>query len=253
MTKPTAIIAEDEAPQRAALAAMLRELWPELSILAECGDGLAALEAISEHKPSVVFLDIRMPGIGGLEVARGAPTTTHIVFTTAYDQYAVRAFDEGAIDYILKPVTRERLAQSLKRVQARLEAGTPPDVSALISALHSQLGASSSRSSLKWVTAGQGDAIKMFAIDDVLFFQAQDKYTRVVTATDEAHIRTPLKELLAGLDSDAFWQVHRSCIVRASVIAKVKRDDLGKLQLSIKGRSELLPVSNAFQHRFKTM
>ena len=253
MTKATAIIAEDEAPQRQALAAMLRELWPELNIVGECADGLAAVEAIAEHNPSVAFLDIRMPGISGLDVARAAPAATHVVFTTAYDQYAVRAFDEGAIDYILKPVTRERLAQSVKRIQSRLDAGSPPDYSALLSALQTQFASSPSRGTLKWVTAGQADAIKMFAIDDVLFFQAQDKYTRVVTKTDEAHIRTPLKDLIAGLDSDAFWQVHRSCIVRASAIAKVKRDDLGKLQISLKGHGELLPVSSAFQHRFKTM
>lgn len=251
MTDATAIIAEDEAPQREALAAMLRELWPQLRIIAECADGLSALEAITEQKPSVAFLDIRMPGLSGLEVARSAGAT-HVVFTTAYDQYAVRAFDEGAIDYLLKPVTRERLAQTLERVQARLNAGKAPDLSTLLNALQGQLGGTA-RGSLKWITAGQGDAIKMFAIDDVLFFQAQDKYTRVVTATDEAHIRTPLKELLAGLDSDVFWQIHRSCIVRAAAIAKVQRDDLGKLHLSIKGRSELLPISSAFQHRFKTM
>lgn len=251
MTTATAIIAEDEAPQREALATMLRELWPDLRIVAECADGLSALEAISEQRPTVAFLDIRMPGISGLEVARSAGAT-HVVFTTAYDQYAVRAFDEGAIDYLLKPLTRERLAQTLERIQTRLNAGKTADLSALLTALQAQ-AAATPRGSLKWITAGQGDAIKMFAIDDVLFFQAQDKYTRVVTASDEAHIRTPLKDLLAGLDSDVFWQVHRSCIVRAAAIAKVKRDDLGKLHLAVKGRSDLLPISIAFQHRFKTM
>ena len=235
-----------------ALTAMLRELWPDLNIVAECADGLTGLEAIVERKPDVAFLDIRMPGVSGLEVARSAPPGTHIVFTTAYDQYAIRAFDQGALDYILKPVSRERLAQSLKRIQSRLAAGTPPDMAALLNALRAQT-TSTPRGTIKWVTAGQGDAVKMFAIDEILFFQAQDKYTRVVTATDEAHIRTPLKDLLAALDSDAFWQVHRSCIVRAAAIAKIKRDELGKLHLSIKGRSELLPVSSAFQHRFKTM
>lgn len=251
MTAATAIIAEDEAPQREALAAMLRDLWPQLSIVAECADGLTALEAITEQKPSVAFLDIRMPGISGLEVARSAGAT-HVVFTTAYDQYAVRAFDEGAIDYLLKPISRDRLAQTLERVRARLNTGNTPDLTALLTALQVQ-SAVAPRGTLKWVTAGQGDAIKMFAIDDVLFFQAQDKYTRVVTASDEAHIRTSLKEVLAGLDSDVFWQVHRSCIVRAAAIAKVKRDDVGKLTLTIKGRDELLPISSAFQHRFKTM
>jgi DNA-binding LytR/AlgR family response regulator len=253
MTQPTAIIAEDEAPQRTAFVALLHELWPELQIAAECADGLAALEAIAEHKPAIAFLDIRMPGISGLEVARAADPATHIVFTTAYDQYAVRAFDEGAIDYLLKPVTRDRLDQTLKRLKARLQSGAAPDVSALLNALQDRLAASPGRGTLKWITAGQGDAIKMFAIDDVLFFQAQDKYTRVVTAGDEALIRTPLKDLLAGLDSDAFWQVHRSCIVRANAIAQVKRDELGKLSLTVKGRSEPLPVSSAFQHRFKVM
>jgi DNA-binding LytR/AlgR family response regulator len=251
--KPSAIIAEDETPQRTALAAMLRELWPELHIAAECGDGLAALEALAAHKPEIAFLDIRMPGVSGLEVARAAGPATHVVFTTAYDQYAVPAFEQGAVDYLLKPISRERLEQTLKRLKTRLETGAAPDVSALLDALQDRLAAQGARGALKWITAGQGDAIKMFAVDDILFFQAQDKYTRVVTASDEALIRTPLKELISGLDPDAFWQIHRSCIVRAAAIAKVKRDELGKLQLAVKGRDDLLPVSSAFQHRFKTM
>lgn len=250
MSGVTALIAEDEVPQREALIAMLAEAWPELRIVAACGDGLSALEALAAQAPTVAFLDIRMPGVSGLEVARAASGRAHVVFTTAYSEYALKAFDEGAVDYLLKPVSRERLATAVERVKARVAAGTAPDITAALAALPP---GGYARGDLKWITANAGDTVKMFAVDDVLFFQAQDKYTRVVTASDETHIRTPLKELIAGLDAGVFWQVHRSAIVRAAAIGRVKRDVAGRLTLSVKGRNEVLPVSAAFAYRFKGM
>jgi DNA-binding LytR/AlgR family response regulator len=178
---------------------------------------------------------------------------TQVIFTTAYDEYALQAFDQGAIDYLLKPIKRDRLAIALDRVRGRLNSGISSDVSVVIDALQRQFANRQRRDGIKWITANVGNTTKMFPIDEVLFFQAQDKYTRVITATDEAIIRTPLKELVAGLDSDAFWQVHRSVIVRASLIHSARKDDDGKLVLTLKGRTELLPVSSAFQHRFRGM
>jgi DNA-binding LytR/AlgR family response regulator len=251
MSAPTAILAEDELPQRQELRAMLSELWPELNVLAECDDGLSALDAVQRLKPQVLFLDIRMPGVSGLEVARAAGRDCHVIFVTAYEEYALRAFDEGAIDYLQKPVSRERLMRSIERARARIERGSPVDLATLLDQLQGKL--EPRRQAIKWITASIGNTMKMFAIDEVLFFQAQEKYTRVVTAGDEGHIRTPLRELLSALDSETFWQVHRSVIVRVGAIRAVEKQDDGKLHISIRGHSDVLPVSSAFQHRFRGM
>ena len=251
MTPPTAIIAEDELPQRRELRAMLADLWPELNILAECDDGLAALQALEDHQPNVAFLDIRMPGVSGLEVARAAGAQCQVIFITAYEEYALRAFDEGAVDYLQKPVARERLSRAVERTRARLSSGSPVDMAALLDLVQSRLAPTGK--SIKWITASVGNTMKMFSIDEVLFFQAQDKYTRVVTADSEGHIRTPLKELLAALHSESFWQVHRSAIVRVGAIRAVEKSEDGKLRLTIRGHPEILPVSSAFQYRFRGM
>jgi DNA-binding LytR/AlgR family response regulator len=251
MTRPTALIAEDELPQRQELRALLAELWPELDVVAECEDGLAALQALEQHRPQVAFLDIRMPGISGLEVARAAGDHCQVIFVTAYEEYALRAFDEGAVDYLQKPVARDRLRRALERTRARLAAGTQVDMAALIDMVQSRLAPGGK--GIKWITASVGNSMKMFAIDEVLFFQAQDKYTRVVTAESEGHIRTPLKELVAALDSETFWQVHRSVIVRVGAIRTVEKDEDGKLRLTVRGHAEVLPVSSAFQYRFRGM
>lgn len=251
MKTPTALIAEDELPQRQELRALLAELWPELEIVAECADGLAALEMIERHRPDVVFLDIRMPGVSGLEVARAARAPCQVIFTTAYEEYAVRAFDENAVDYLLKPVSRDRLSRAIGRARDRLAGGHQVDLASIVELLQARLGPG--RQGIKWITASVGNSTKMFDIDDVLFFQAQDKYTRVVTADSEGHIRMPLKELLAALDSDTFWQVHRSVIVRVGAIREVQKDQDGKLQLSVRDHADTLPVSSAFQHRFRGM
>jgi DNA-binding LytR/AlgR family response regulator len=252
MTSPTAILAEDELPQRQELRALLGELWPDLAIVAECEDGLAALEALEQHRPQIAFLDIRMPGVSGLEVARAAGTQCQVIFITAFEEYALKAFDEGAVDYLLKPVSRERLSRAIERARTRLTGGSNVDMTALIDMVQARL-AGAGKQGIKWITASVGSAVKMFSIDEVLFFQAQDKYTRVVTADSEGHIRTPLKELLAALDSETFWQVHRSVIVRVGAFRAVEKDVEWKLQLSVRGRADVLPVSSTFQHRFRGM
>jgi len=252
MIHPAALVAEDEAPQRRALCDLLHELWPQLQIVAECEEGLAAIEALHTLRPQIAFLDIRMPGVSGLEVARAASSQAHVVFTTAYDEYAVTAFEEGVVDYLLKPIRRERLAQTVERLKQRIESA-PPGIDTLIDALQGRLAAPAPARTIRWITGSVGRATKMFAIDEVLFFQAQDKYVRVVSATDELQIRMPLRELAAGLDPEVFWQVHRSVIVCARAIRKIEPDGDGRLLLHLKTRPELLPVSNAFQYRFKSM
>lgn len=252
MTRPIAVIAEDETPQRLELRALLAELWPDLNIVAECEDGLAALEALEIHRPQVAFLDIRMPGVSGLEVARAAGTQCQVIFITAYEEYALRAFEEGAVDYLLKPVARERLSRAIERARSRLQSGAYVDMATLIDLVQARLSFAG-KPGIKWITASVGNSVKMFSIDEVLFFQAQDKYTRVVTADGEGHIRTALKELLPALDSQEFWQVHRSVIVRVGAIRAVEKDADGKLLLFVRGREDVLPVSGAFQHRFRGM
>lgn len=248
----TAVIAEDEKPLREALRAMLGIAWPELEVVAECEDGIAAMEAIAAHRPALSFLDIRMPGVSGLDVARAAiAAKSLVVFTTAYDEYAVRAFEAGAVDYLLKPLRPERLAATLARVQARLRV-REDDADARMAALEAQLRPSGARL-IRWISAAVGDSVRMLGLDEVLYFQSQDKYVRVVTADGEAIIRTPLKDLLAGLDPDEFWQVHRGTVVRVSAIDRLRRDELGKSALRLRGREETLPVSAAFLHRFRGM
>ncbi len=175
-----------------------------------------------------------------------------MVFTTAYDDYAIRAFEAGAADYLLKPVQPQRLAQAIERLQARLDEPRSPDLQALVEDLEARLRPQGERL-IRWISASVGDSVRMIGIDEVLYFQAQDKYVRVVTGNDEAIIRTPVKDLLAGLDPDTFWQVHRGVVVRVAAIDRLRKDELGKASLSLRGRSEALPVSAAFLHRFRGM
>jgi len=242
MSRPRALVAEDEVPQRRRLCELLAELWPELEIIAECGDGLAALEAMTGHRPEVAFLDIRMPGLTGLEVARAA-ADTHVVFTTAYENHALDAFEHAAVDYLLKPIRRERLGQSIVRLKQRL-------ADAPATTLSRSFGINAG---MRWITGSAGHVTRVLGINEVLFFAAQDKYVRVVTAEDEVQIRTPLRELLAALDPEAFWQVHRSVIVRAGAIHRIESGIDGRMKLTVKGRTDELPVSQAFQFRFKPM
>lgn len=245
----TALIAEDEAPQRRELRGLLARLWPELMIVAECEDGLAALEALAAHAPDIAFLDIRMPGISGLEVARQIGATTQLVFITAYDEFAVAAFEAGAADYLLKPVRADRLAETIARLRARRPA-PQPGLATLLDTLAAQ---HAPRRAISWITASIGDTVRMIAIDDVLFFQSEEKYTRVATASESAHIRMSLKELVAQLDPETFWQVHRGTIVRVSAIRHARPDEDGRLQLWLTDVPEPLRVSDAFRHRFRAM
>jgi DNA-binding LytR/AlgR family response regulator len=250
----TALIADDEDLPRAELRRMLALAWPALDIVAECEHGPAAVEAIDSLAPTIAFLDIRMPGRSGLDVARAASGRCHIVFTTAYDSHAVAAFEAGAVDYLLKPIAAERLAQTVLRLQERLSSQAEvPVLEPIVQRLAAELQNQGSSQRLRWLSASVGDTIKLFSVDDVLFFQSDEKYTRVVTADDEAHIRKPLKEISDGLDAEVFWQVHRGLIVRANAIARAQRDELGRITLHLKSHPEKLAVSQAWAWRFKPM
>ena len=246
---PTALIAEDEPLLRAQLKARLAEAWPELTVVGEAENGDEALAAIVEHRPDVAFLDIRMPVRSGIDVARELDGMTHVVFVTAYDEYAVAAFDEGAIDYVLKPVSPERIAKVVARVKTRL-ASPPEDLTALLARLAARDG---TRAPLKWIRASLGPTMQMIAVDDILYFQAEDKYTKVVTEVAEALIKKPIKELYEELDVEAFWQIHRGTIVNLRAIAKVERDWRDQPVITLKSRPEKLTVSRTFAHRFKAM
>ncbi|MGN6113226.1 MAG: LytR/AlgR family response regulator transcription factor [Luteimonas sp.] len=252
----TAIVAEDEALLRDALVAMLAEAWPGLEVVATCDDGATALEALAEHQPDVAFLDIRMPGLTGLEVATAAAEAsprTQVVFATAYDQYAIDAFERGAIDYLLKPIAPERLAATVERLQARGQA----DAGAMAELLE-QLGPTLSRRDdarepLTWLTASAGRETRLVLVDDVAYFRASDKYTSVVTAEGEALLRTPIRELLERLDPSVFKQIHRSTIVNLRAVAAVVRDENGRGILRLRNRPETLTVSQPFMTLFRNM
>jgi DNA-binding LytR/AlgR family response regulator len=245
---PTALIAEDEAMLRAQLKARLADAWPELDIVAEAANGDEALALASEHAPDIAFLDIRMPVRSGLDVARELGGSCHVVFVTAYDEYAVAAFDEGAVDYVLKPPAPERIAKVVARLKARL-AQAPLDLTALLAKLAAREGGGP----LKWIRASLGASMRLIAVDDILYFQAGDKYTRVVTRDGEALIRKPIKELHDELDPEAFWQIHRGTIVNLRAVARVDRDWRGEPVILLDGRDEKLAVSRTFAHRFKSM
>jgi DNA-binding LytR/AlgR family response regulator len=251
---PTAIIVEDEAPQRAELLDMLRAQWTDLRVLAQCEDGLAAVEALDQYKPDIAFIDIRIPGINGIEVAKAAGEIckANVVFTTAYDHYAVEAFNQRAIDYLLKPISTQRLDDCILRLKERLASGREANDQSLRE-LRTNTQDTVSTQALKWITTNVGNTIKMLPIDDVLFFQSQDKYTRVVTSEMDTHIRTPLKEIVAGLDPNRFWLIHRNAIVRVDAIDKVQRDDTGKMTVTIRNKPDKLVVSAALHYRFKVM
>ena len=256
MTEFTAIVAEDEALLRQSMVEALLLAWPELQIVAECEDGAGAIDAISEHRPSVAFLDIRMPGLTGLDVAAAAAEAspaTRIVFITAYDQYAVEAFEHGAVDYLLKPLDPERLATTIQRLRVAPTARLDTD---LIEALAARLqagGKFAPNEPLTWITASAGRETRLILVDDVAYFRADHKYTVVVTAEGEALIRKPIRELLEVLDPTVFKQVHRSTIVNLRAVAAIIRDDSGRGSLRLRQREETLPISAPFMALFKHM
>jgi DNA-binding LytR/AlgR family response regulator len=247
---PTAIIAEDEPILREQLEAKLAKLWPDLEIVASVEDGAAALEALEARAPDFMFLDIQMPEVSGVEVARQVGGRSHVVFVTAYDQYAIEAFETGAVDYILKPATDERLAVTVERLKGKA-ASPPANLDAVLAKLAGE--ADTRRGRLQWIKATMGQNLRLIPVADVLFFQSDEKYTRVVTADSEALIKTPIRELLDGLDPAVFWQIHRSTVVNVNAIAGVTRDFRGQAQVKIKGKDESLIVSRVYSHLFKQM
>jgi DNA-binding LytR/AlgR family response regulator len=252
------VIAEDEALLRSALREALHAAWPDLAIVAECEDGAEAVEAIAEHTPDVAFLDIRMPGLTGLDVAAAAAEAspaTQIVFVTAYDQYAIDAFERGAIDYLLKPIAPDRLAETVRRLQARVQAGRidPAALAALLRTLATAPAKAGDKPPLAWITASTGRDTRLILVDDVVYFRADHKYTTVVTADGEALVRTPIRDLLAVLDPVTFKQIHRSTIVNMKAVASVSRDDTGKGVLRLRQRPETLAVSQPFMTLFRNM
>lgn len=271
---PRAVVADDERLMREQLRARLAEVWPELQIVAEAKNGVEAVEAVARLRPDLVFLDIRMPGMTGIEAAReiarlepsdDAPAC-EIVFITAYDQYAVEAFEQGVVDYVLKPAERDRLQVTVQRLKARLalrsqvdDAPAPAqDLHALLARLASQLqqgggDAAAAPGRLRWIQATVGQQIQMIPVDEVLFFISDEKYTRVQTAQIEALIRKPIKELIDELDPNQFWQIHRSTLVNAKAIAGISRDLRGRQLVAVKGHTEKLEVSRSYTHLFKGM
>jgi len=258
MNRPRALIAEDEPLLAESLREQLARAWPELEIVRVAGNGVDALEALAAEKPEVAFLDIRMPGLTGLEVAaeladRLAPgdRAPAIVFVTAYDEYALKAFDLAAFDYLLKPVNPERITRTVARLKER--AAASGSVEALVEQLRRLAVPAPREGALRTIRAGSGNAVKLIPVEDVCYFQAADKYTRVVTAADEALIRTPLKDLLAQLPPERFQQIHRHTLVNLDHVAQALRDDAGRVSLKLRRRPELLPVSRIYADRFKQM
>lgn len=276
---PSALIAEDEPLLAQGLYRALAQVWPELAIVATVGDGLAAAEQALQHRPDVVFLDVRMPGQSGIDAAAelterwdaeagGAPFPA-LVFITAYEQYALQAFEAQALDYLVKPLQHERLRKTVERLRRVIAQRAPADgttaappsaagtIDQVVAQLRGLLGASVSArpaaSRLSVLQASIGNVIHMVALDSVLLLEAADKYVRVLTAEREYLIRTPLRELLPRLDPDQFWQVHRSAVVRATAIDTVTRDEAGRQWLRLRGRSERLAISRLHAHRFKPM
>ena len=247
MSRPRAIIAEDEPLLRDELAEAVVALWPELEIVAQVGDGISALRELERRVPDVMFLDIQMPGLTGLDVARQANGRCHVVFVTAYDQHAIAAFEQGAADYVLKPVNASRLATTVARLKDRIGRPAQP-----IDQVLRELAAPG-KGYLRWINASQGSAVKIITVEDVSYFQADSKYTRVVTAEGESLIRKPIKELVDELDPTSFWQIHRSTIVNVNAIAGLVRDARGRAQVRLKRGTELLTVSEAYAHRFRQM
>jgi DNA-binding LytR/AlgR family response regulator len=270
-----ALIADDERLMREQLRARLSEVWPELEIVAEAKNGVEAVALTEQHHPDLVFLDIRMPGMTGVDAARqiaqlptdddaGGWPGCEIVFITAYDQYAVEAFEQGVVDYVLKPAERERLTVTVERIKRRMgarakaDADTPPlaahtpDMQQLLQKLAAQLNPNAPPR-LRWIQATVGQQIQMIPVEDVLFFISDEKYTRVQTATQEALIRKPIKELIDELDMDLFWQIHRSTLVNTRHIAGVSRDLRGRQLVSVRGHPEKLEVSRSFTGLFKGM
>jgi DNA-binding LytR/AlgR family response regulator len=244
-----AIVADDEQHLAEDLRRRLVQLWPELQIVAVLHDGISAAQALEELKPDIAFLDIRMPGQSGLDAASAAAANCRVVFVTAFDDHAVQAFEQAAVDYLLKPVSDERLARCVDRLQQRSSA--TPD--ALLLRLQQLLATQNKPEFLRWLRIQVGQSVRMVAVEEVCYFQSADKYTTVLTRDAELLLRTPLKDLISQLDPDAFWQVHRGTLVNAKQIVLAHHDLLGKLTLTLRDRTEKVAVSRSYAHLFRQM
>jgi len=251
---PTAVVADDERLMREQIVDRLKEAWPELSIVGQAGNGREAVAMVRSLEPDVVFLDISMPEMDGIQAAQALAGQVHIVFITAHDQYAIRAFEHGAVDYVLKPAEPKRVALTCERLRARIH-DEPDPMNDLLAQLSERLGARGlkPREYIRWVQASVGSNIRMIPTSEILFFRAEDKYTRVQTQRVEALIRKPIKELLDELDPDEFWQIHRATVVRVDAIEQVSRNLRGHQVVHLKGSDEKLEVSRSFNHLFKQM
>lgn len=247
---PTAVLAEDEALLADELADLLQALWPQLEIVARVADGVAALNAIETHQPDVAFLDIHMPLLTGIDVARQIAGRCHVAFITSYDEHALEAFEAGAMDYVLKPPTAARLATTIQRLKMRLQQ-PPADLRGALRGLVEQRPTAPRY--LQWINASRGAAVRLITVEEILYFKSDQKYTLVVTTDTEALIKKTIKNLSSELDPNMFWQVHRSTIVNVHAIDSVIRDDRGNLTLRLRQRPEKLPVSEAYHHLFQQM
>ena len=250
MKTTTAVIAEDEPLLRAELRETLAALWPELEVVAEAEDGLQAMRALLLHQPQLLFLDIEMPGMTGLQVAAQASRKCHVVFVTAYDKYAVAAFEQGAVDYVLKPFSAARLATTMARLKERFES-QPADLDGLLASLAQRDPAP--KGHLRWVRASQGQNVRLITVEEILFFEADSKYTLVVTADGQSLIRKTIADLVAELDPELFWQIHRGTVVNVNEIAAVHRKSNGGLEVRLKRNAKTLAVSSTYAHLFKQM
>ncbi len=250
-----AIIADDEEQLRIHLKSKLADLWPELIICGEAENGLEALELIETCRPAIAFLDIKMPGLSGIEVAQKISAICRVVFITAFDQYAIEAFENEAVDYILKPVTEKRLLKTIKRLKKQISAiaSPPADFSVTMDRLFAALKDKQLPGYLKWIKVRHGQEVRLIASDDVCYFKAEDKYTVVKTHESESLIKKSIRQLTEELDPDQFWRIHRGTIINVSKIAKVHRGFGGKLFLQLKDLSETLTVSRSYAHLFKQM
>ena len=250
---PTAVVADDERLMREQLIGRLKQAWPELSIVGEASNGREAVALVRSLEPDIAFFDISMPEMDGVQAAQAVAGDVHVVFVTAHDEYAIKAFEQGAVDYVLKPAEPERLAITCERLRERLESAPDP-MRELLAHLSQRLGGGvKPREYMRWVQASVGATIRMIPTSDILFFRAEDKYTRVQTPTFEALIRKPIKELIDELDPKAFWQIHRATVVRVDAITQVSRNLRGNQVVHVKGRDDKLEVSRSFAHLFKQM
>jgi DNA-binding LytR/AlgR family response regulator len=255
MPNPEAIIAEDEAQLRIHLKSKLANLWPELIICGEAENGIEALDLIESCRPAIAFLDIKMPGLSGIEVAQKISADCRVVFITAFDQYAIEAFENEAVDYILKPVTDNRLKKTIKRLKKQISgiSDPSPDFSATMERLLAALNHKQSSGDLKWIKVRHGEEVRLIAIDDVCYFKAEDKYTVVKTREGESLIKKSIRQLDGELDPEQFWRIHRGTIINIGQIARVSRSFSGRLIISLKNLPETLTVSRSYAHLFKQM